>query len=78
VAFLRWGGGLKVDLCPSSESDIFRYTWIDLTRSAERSSGTLKGGAVRELHAPEDYPGTLQYKDWVVHIVRQQKPGVAD
>jgi hypothetical protein len=71
VAFLRWGGGVKVDLRPSSDSDLFRYTWIDLTRNAERSSGTLKGGAVRELHAPEDYPGTLQCKDWIVHIVRQ-------
>jgi len=50
VVFLRWGGGIKVDLRPSSESDRFRYTWIDLTKSAERASGTVNGGAARQFH----------------------------
>lgn len=70
VVYARWGGVLKVDLRPSSETDEFRYTWIDLTGGTERSAGTVQGGAVREFHAPEDYPRAPLYKDWVLHVRR--------
>jgi hypothetical protein len=70
VVYARWGGVLKVDLRPSSETDAFQYTWIDLDKGTERSTGTVHGGALREFHAPEDYPSAPQYKDWVLHIRR--------
>jgi GWxTD domain-containing protein len=70
VIYLRWGGTVKVDLRPSAESDTFRYTWIDLVEGKERSSGTVQGGAVRELSTVEDFPKNPQYKDWLLHIYR--------
>lgn len=70
VVYARWGGTLKVDLRPSSEADKFQYTWIDLAAGIERGAATVQGGALREFHAPEDYPSAPQYKDWVLHIRR--------
>ncbi len=70
VAYLRYGGAVKVDLRPSSETDPFEYTWIDLEQSKERTGGKVNGGAPRELRAPEDYPGQLQFKDGLLYIRR--------
>ncbi len=61
---------MKVDLRPSAESDTFRYTWIDLVEGKERGSGTVQGGAPRELSTVEDFPKYPQYKDWLLHIYR--------
>jgi hypothetical protein len=44
-----------------------------LDQSKERTRGKVNGGAVREFHAPEDYPGTLQFKDWLLHIRRAER-----
>ena len=48
------------------------YTWIDLEQSRERTRGKVNGGAVREFHASEDYPGSLQFKDWLLYIRRAE------
>jgi len=72
VIYLRYGGALKVDLRPSTAEDVFHYTWFDLEQSKERTSGKVKGGGIRELRAPEDYPGNLQFKDWLLHIRRAE------
>ncbi|HOK45312.1 MAG TPA: DUF4038 domain-containing protein [Bryobacteraceae bacterium] len=72
VVYARWGGALKVDLRPSSETDTFRYTWFDLTTGSERRSGTVQGGGLREFRTPEDYPRFPQHKDWVLHIRRAE------
>ena len=70
LAYLRYGGWVRVDLRPSRESDRFDYAWFDLSDGKERRSGLVNGGAVREFSPPEDYPGQLQYKDWLLHIWR--------
>jgi len=70
VVYLRWGGTVKVDLRPSAERDTFRYTWIDLAEGKERSTGTVQGGALRELNTDEDFPRFPHYKDWLLHVVR--------
>lgn len=69
---MRYGGRLKVDLRPSKPTDRFEYTWIDLDQSEERNRGQVSGGATRDFHAPSDYPGSLQFKDWLLHIRRAQ------
>ena len=69
LAYARYGGQLKLDLRSSSESDQFRFTWIDLVASKEARSGTINGGDIRTFHAPGDYPGNLEYKDWLLHVV---------
>ena len=70
VVYARYGGYLKLDLRSSSESDRFRFSWIDLAASKESRAGTINGGGIRSFHAPEDYLGNLQYKDWLLHVVR--------
>lgn len=71
VVYLRWGGRLRLDLRPSSESDRFRFTWIDLNASQARPEQVVQGGAIREFHAPEGYPSHPQFKDWLLHVVRE-------
>ncbi len=66
VVYLRWGGAVRVEL-PSGS---FRYTWTDLTESAERAHGAVDGGGRREFHAPEDYPWQPRQKDWLLHVRR--------
>lgn len=73
VLYLRYGGRLKVDLRPSSATDAFEYTWVDLEQGTERKPGRVSGGAVREFHAPEDYPASLRFKDWLLHIRRVER-----
>jgi hypothetical protein len=70
LIYARYGGQLKLDLRAAAESDQFRSTWINLAASKEARSGTIRGGAVRIFHAPEDYPGTMDYKDWLLHVVK--------
>lgn len=73
VAYLRFGGAVKVDLRAATTSDSFEYTWFDLEESQQRSNGKVSGGALREFHTPEDYPGKQQFKDWLLYI-RKQSP----
>jgi len=68
VVYLRWGGTLKVDLRPSSESDNFEYYWFNPGTGKSNEVKTVKGGAARFFAAPGGYPGTLDYKDWVLYI----------
>ena len=70
VLYLRYGGALNVDLRPSSPTDRFEYTWSDLEQNQVRTRGNVNGGTTRAFHAPEDYPGSLQFKDWLLHIQR--------
>jgi len=70
LVFARYGGRLKLDLKSTAPSDRFRFTWIDLTLSKEARSGTVDGGATRVFQAPDDYPGNLQYKDWLLHLAK--------
>jgi len=74
LVYARYGGQLKLDLRATAESDRLRFTWIDLAASKEARAGTVNGGAIRTFHTPEDYPASLAYKDWVLHIVRVKEP----
>ena len=71
LVYSRWGGTLKLDLRSSSASDRFKFTWSDLSNQKEASGGEVAGGGIRAFGTPEDYPGALQYKDWVLHVVKQ-------
>jgi hypothetical protein len=70
VVYVRWAGGLRLDLRPSSESDEFRLTWTDLSDGVSRPSTTLRGGAIREIGAPEGYPPKSRFSDWLLHVVK--------
>ncbi|MEP7110285.1 MAG: DUF4038 domain-containing protein, partial [Ferruginibacter sp.] len=68
VVYVRWGGTLKVDLRPSSESEVFEYDWFDPLTGKSNPAKTVSGGAPRFFSAPGGFPGTLNFKDWVLHI----------
>lgn len=70
VAYLRWGGRVKVDLRPSAESDRFEFRWFNPATGAYLQHGAVAGGAIRTFSAPGDYPGVEQFEDWVLQIRR--------
>ncbi len=69
LIFLRWGGSVKIDLTPYDSNFVFQ--WIDLTHQEMVKNGKMTGGRILECKPPEDYPGTLQYKDWILHIRKE-------
>lgn len=68
VIYLRFGGSVKLDLGEYGETASFRFQWTDLVNQKESGSGTVNGGSIVEIKCPEDYPGTVNYKDWVLYI----------
>jgi hypothetical protein len=36
--------------------------------SRESKSGSINGGSIVEIKCPEDYPGVVNFKDWVLHV----------
>jgi hypothetical protein len=67
IIYLRYGGSVKVDL-RDYPGISFSYAWTDLVNYRESNKGTIKGGSLTEIKCPEDYPGVVDFKDWVVHL----------
>jgi len=68
VIYLRYAGGVKVDLRPSSANDRFEYHWFDPGSGKSDPSNEIHGGEVHFFSAPESYPGVRDFKDWVLYI----------
>ncbi len=66
--YLRYGGSVKLDLSNLTTSDEFEYQWTDLVNNVDSRSGKIKGASLIEIKCPEDYPGVVNFKDWVLHI----------
>jgi hypothetical protein len=71
--FLRYGGSVKLDLRKFSQSSQYSFQWTDLENSRNSKSGIITGGSIVEIKCPEDYPGTVNFKDWVLHVNRTEK-----
>jgi len=67
LVYLRYGGSFRLDL-RLAESSGFNVEWIDLSTGITQKNGQIMGGEIITLSPPEDYPGSLQYKDWLVHV----------
>lgn len=65
--YLRYGGSVKIDLSQFPGKS-FTFKWTDLVNSKDLRTGTIKGGTVVEIKCPEDYPGTVNFKDWLLHL----------
>lgn len=72
VIYLRWGGRAGIDLRDSDKNTGFIYRWFNPADGEYYSEGTVKGGDVREVSPPEDYPGREEFRDWVLHIRKNQ------
>ena len=70
--FLRWGGAVKLDLT-KYEGATYTQQWIDLVNEKMHDPRELKGGSVHVINAPEDFPGVLQEKDWIL-LIKLIKP----
>ncbi|MBS1747432.1 MAG: DUF4038 domain-containing protein [Bacteroidetes bacterium] len=68
VIYLRYAGGVKVDLQPSSTNDIFEYYWFDPGSGKYYQTNEIKGGVMQYFSAPESYPEEKNFKDWVLYI----------
>jgi len=71
LVYLRYGGSVRIDLRAYPGSSEFTYTWTDLINSLDTKKGTITGGAIVEIKCPEDYPGFVNFKDWILHIKKQ-------
>jgi hypothetical protein len=68
--YLRYGGSVKIDLRAYPASSGFEFSWTDLVNNSESKKGVIGGGSIMEIQCPEDYPGIVNFKDWVLHVVR--------
>lgn len=71
--YLRYGGSVKLDLAAYPESAKFTYIWTDLVKNVDSKKGEINGGAIVEIKCPEDYPGFVNFKDWVLYLKRTEK-----
>lgn len=70
VVYLRWGGPATIDLSAVDESSLFRYRWFNPATGDFHSEGDVSGGDIRIISPVEDYPGRVEFRDWVLHIKR--------
>ena len=68
IVYARWGGSLKIDLKSVSPKDSFQYYWYDPGTAKSFSTKVINGGSEVFFNAPEVYPGTTTFRDWVLHI----------
>jgi hypothetical protein len=73
LLYLRYGGSMKIDLRSYPVSTKFQFIWTDLVNSCDLGKGIISGGSIVELKCPEDYPGFVHFKDWILHIKRTEK-----
>jgi hypothetical protein len=66
--YLRYGGSVKLDLREYPESSQYYFQWTDLVNSMDSKPGAISGGKIVEIKCPEDYPGVVNFKDWILHI----------
>jgi hypothetical protein len=71
VIYLRYAGGVKVDLLPSSKDDLFEYYWFDPGSGKYSSPKEINGGDIHYFSAPGSYPAEKNFKDWVLYIKRK-------
>jgi hypothetical protein len=71
--YLRYGGSVRIDLRTYPASSAFTFTWTDLVNSLDEENGIIAGGTIVEIKCPEDYPGFVYFKDWLLHIKRTEE-----
>lgn len=70
LIYLRYGGSARINLRDAS-GNLMKYEWIDLTTGNKVKAGELTGGDIADFSPPEDYPGVMQYKDWLLYIFKE-------
>jgi Protein of unknown function (DUF4038)/Domain of unknown function (DUF5060)/Putative collagen-binding domain of a collagenase len=71
ILYLRYGGTVKLTMDKSSSSSVFNFYWFNPGNGTRTEAKTVNGAGILEFHCPESYPGTSDYKDWVLHIRKE-------
>lgn len=71
LVYIPWGGSVKVNLKHVSMNEDLYYHWINPASWKTEEEGTVSGGSVRLLSSPAQFPGNLQYQDWVLYISKE-------
>jgi hypothetical protein len=74
VAFLRYGGRIKLDLRDTPPGSRFRFRWIDPAAGTIGDWQEAEGGGVREFRSP--FRGRIgEFDHAVVHVSRLRSDG---
>ncbi len=68
ILYLRYAGTAKLKMDPLSASGDYTYYWFNPGNGKKYDAKTIKGADIMEFSCPESYPGTTDFKDWVLHI----------
>jgi hypothetical protein len=72
VVYIRWGGGVKVNLRPSNKGDVFKYFCFNPETGKSHAAKTVEVGEIRYFASPESYPAVNEFNDWVLRIRKKQ------
>ena len=71
VVYLRYGGMMHLDMGEAAAGKSFFWYWYNPATGESTSKRQVNGGRKVQFTAPGMYPGTLDYSDWVLHIVSE-------
>jgi hypothetical protein len=71
IIYLRYGGVAKVKMDESAASNSYYYQWYNPATGKLSEKISVKGSAILTLSCPESYPGSRDFKDWVLYIKRE-------
>jgi hypothetical protein len=71
VVYLRYGGMMHLDMSVTAAGKSFSCYWYNPSTGESTSRRQVTGGRKVQFTAPGMYPGTLDYSDWVLHILSE-------
>jgi hypothetical protein len=71
LVYLPNGGSFKFDLTNTSVDDKFSFEWVDLNYNIIGNKSSVTGGKIIDLSSPDNLPGVINMKDWLVRIYRE-------
>jgi hypothetical protein len=71
VLYLRYGGVLKLEMDEQSLEESFSYFWYNPANGIRYETKRISGKKILNFSCPEQYPGTTEYRDWVLYIIKE-------
>lgn len=69
IIYLRYGGMINLNIGQSGSEKEFTFYWYNPATGESTSKKSIKGNRMLQFVAPGMYPGTLNYSDWVLHVL---------
>lgn len=70
ILYLRYGGVVKLEMDVEAASHSYLFKWYDPSSGEYYDERKVEGKEVLLFNCPESYPGTLELKDFVLHVKR--------